>query len=233
MTDIVTPIVDNLAPVVADLLPFNVEIHCTNDPDLPRKLGAKIRETGGDYTEARGHTHKRYVSLPNTARDLIDEVVRTYGMTERQQVWVKGRLLPVGCVTMIVRPSAEHGDPPAPLAVAHIPPRTASPIAKLERWWAHGILRARDPSSLLRDRAERVLLTRAEKVERAAQAEREALAAQMRAGREADDVVAMLSQVDDAWMRETLLRDPGLRCALLHALKDAGADVAAQLRAES
>lgn len=42
---------------------------------IPKKYGKKIKAAGGRYEECRGHTYTRYVTLPCTAVDLLNELL--------------------------------------------------------------------------------------------------------------------------------------------------------------
>jgi len=54
----------------------HVELHLSPDPTFPRKFGKRCRAAYGHkaYTEARGY-HDRFVRLPLTSTELIDEIL--------------------------------------------------------------------------------------------------------------------------------------------------------------
>jgi hypothetical protein len=66
--------------VVADLVPYKIELHLNTDVALAKKYGKAIRATaGGTYTDVRGHHNHRFVTLLSTQRELIEKLMREFG----------------------------------------------------------------------------------------------------------------------------------------------------------
>lgn len=78
-----------------------VEIHCTADLRFAPKYGRQVKAVGGEYSDIRGHTDKRFVTIPVEAEDLIDKVCRDFGIKNKN-----------GAVTMVARETAKdfNGD---------------------------------------------------------------------------------------------------------------------------
>lgn len=55
--------------------PVEVEIKVIADSDFPRRFGHRVRAARGSYTECRGMAIDRYITIPATHLDLIEEVV--------------------------------------------------------------------------------------------------------------------------------------------------------------
>lgn len=102
---------DAVALLVGDLAPYDVEMHVSVNPDLPKKYGKAIKEAGGSYSAARGNgCLNRYVTLPRTARKLINAIAREFAFWDGAPA--------NAAMTMIARPA--HGNLPAPVAVINV-----------------------------------------------------------------------------------------------------------------
>jgi hypothetical protein len=54
----------------------NVEIHLRcHDENFLRRFGKRVKAAGGKYSEMRGYADTRYVFLPATERDLINQII--------------------------------------------------------------------------------------------------------------------------------------------------------------
>lgn len=127
--------VDNAVAMamVDDLAPYDIELHLSTNPDLPKKYGKAIKAAGGAYTEARGNgCLHRYVTLPRSARELIDKLVHEFGAYEGTRPGVM--------ITMIARASDKL---PAPVAVIDVSTANEHPLAAFERILVYRILRWR------------------------------------------------------------------------------------------
>lgn len=111
---------------ITDLAPYCIELHLSPDPELPRKYGKAIKAAGGNYRTARGYAQHRYVTMPNSAWELINKLVREYSSIK---------------VTMIARP--DHDQLPAGVAVSYVPSTSDDPMRDFEIAFARKVLRAR------------------------------------------------------------------------------------------
>jgi hypothetical protein len=87
-----------------------LELHLAAVP-LSRKHAAAVKKARGDKTSARGNRLTRYVTLPATERDLIDELVREYGGETK-----------TGGTTIVARGGNTYGEP-AWVAVQQVSPK--------------------------------------------------------------------------------------------------------------
>lgn len=74
-----------------DLAPPMVEIQISCDSDFSRKgFSRKVKALGGDFTECRGGTVERYVTLPATPAGLAlaDELHRTFTPGKKVVTWI-------------------------------------------------------------------------------------------------------------------------------------------------
>lgn len=123
---------ERVTALVADLALYEVELHLMTDPDLPKKYGKAIKAAGGRYNEVRGGGRlHRYVTLPNTARELINKLVVEFGF------WHGARS--TDRVTMIARLNKL----PTHVAVGSVTKTCEDPIGTFERQLARKALAAR------------------------------------------------------------------------------------------
>lgn len=102
---------DAVALLVGDLAPYDIEMHVSVNPDLPKKYGKAIKEAGGSYSAARGNGCLcRFVTLPRAARKLINAIAREFAFWEGAS---SGHAF-----VMIARPA--HNNLPAPVAVVNV-----------------------------------------------------------------------------------------------------------------
>ncbi|NTF16923.1 hypothetical protein G6L37_00590 [Agrobacterium rubi] len=52
-----------------------VEAHIGADPAFTKEFGQRVKDCGGKYTEIRGSTNVRYVTIPSSEGALLDEIV--------------------------------------------------------------------------------------------------------------------------------------------------------------
>ena len=122
---------DRVAAMVADLAPYDVELHLMTNPELPKKFGRAIKAAGGSYSEARGTgCMHRYVTLPSTQRGLINTLVREFGF------WHGARSNDT--VAMLARGMYEKL--PAPVAVRSIAKAVEDPMDSFERGLVRDVL---------------------------------------------------------------------------------------------
>jgi hypothetical protein len=125
---------ERVTAFVADLAPYEVELHLLTNPDLPKKYGKAIKAAGGRYSEARGTgCMHRYVNIPNTARALINTLVAEFGFWHGARSNDK--------VTMIARPYRDKLPPP--VSVGGVTKACEDPIDSFERKLARKVLEAR------------------------------------------------------------------------------------------
>lgn len=55
-----------------------IELHLDSSP-LSHSQTRRIKAAGGKYSECRGYVRKRFVTVPASEIDLINELVRTHG----------------------------------------------------------------------------------------------------------------------------------------------------------
>jgi hypothetical protein len=96
-----------------------LELHLAAQP-LSRKHAKAIKAAGGSYSECRGDQRKRFVHVPVSERDLIDELVRTY--TDGPKVTIVAR-------------GGDAFRHPAWVVVQYVNPKSdvEAPIAQFER----------------------------------------------------------------------------------------------------
>jgi hypothetical protein len=125
---------ERVTAFIADLAPYEVELHLSTDSDLPKKYGKAIKAAGGRYSEARGTgCLHRYVHLPNTARKLINTLVAEFGFWHGARSNDK--------VTMIARPARDKL--PTHVAVGGVTKACEDPIDSFERKLVRKVLEAR------------------------------------------------------------------------------------------
>lgn len=125
-----------VAAFVADLAPYEVELHLMTDPALPKKYGKAIKAVGGRYSESRGMgSLHRYVTLPSTARGLINTLVTEFGFWHGARSNDK--------VTMIAKPT--HDKLPTHVAVGGVTKvlTDSDPITAFEHKLARKVFAAR------------------------------------------------------------------------------------------
>ncbi len=68
--------------------PKSVELHLSSDPHFAKKYGKAVKALGGRYSECRGHSNARYVTLPLTCegRSLANKLVAEFGRGRRTTV---------------------------------------------------------------------------------------------------------------------------------------------------
>lgn len=86
-----------------------LELHLAAVP-LSRKHAEAIKKARGDKTSARGNRSARFVTLPASERDLIDELVREYGTGTKSGT------------TIVARGGNTYGAP-AWVTVQHVAPK--------------------------------------------------------------------------------------------------------------
>lgn len=55
-----------------------IEIHLAADPEFPKIFGKRVRDCGGKFSEIRGMTSTRYVTLPSSETGLMDEILEKF-----------------------------------------------------------------------------------------------------------------------------------------------------------
>lgn len=122
---------DMVAAMVADLAPYNVELHLMTSPELPKKFGKAIKAAGGNYSHALGTgCMHRFVKLPSTQRGLINTLVREFGF------WHGARSNDT--VAMLARDLYEKL--PAPVTVRSIAKAVEDPMDSFERGLVRDVL---------------------------------------------------------------------------------------------
>lgn len=67
--------------VVQDAL-FQVEIHAYKRTGKEwRPMARRIKAVGGKYSDVRGYTSKRFITVPGTALDIIDDLIKDWNNT--------------------------------------------------------------------------------------------------------------------------------------------------------
>ena len=87
--------------------PATVDIHACADPEFTRRFGKRVKAAGGDYSHARGNQCTRFVTVPITEPEMIDEIVAAYPHYKKTTVIFNG---------MAVRAGNAH----APWSVQHV-----------------------------------------------------------------------------------------------------------------
>lgn len=59
--------------------PTKVEMHLSVNAELPKRFGTRIKAAGGEYSTCRGYTTKRFVTVPISETELINELMAAYG----------------------------------------------------------------------------------------------------------------------------------------------------------
>jgi hypothetical protein len=84
---------------------------------VPKSLGRRIKAAGGKFSECRGSQFKRFVTIPATAPDVANEVVRRLS----------------GCLPAITVVARYEGQNPAGLPawvqVQKVPSNSPNPVA--------------------------------------------------------------------------------------------------------
>jgi len=72
--------------------PSSLELHLNARPEFVKALGKRVKAAGGKYSHARGYADCRFVTIPATEIELIDECLRRFpGGTSRVGTCVIGR----------------------------------------------------------------------------------------------------------------------------------------------
>lgn len=71
--------------------PTSIEIHANTAPEFTsRGYGRKVKSAGGSYSSVRGDKLNRYVHVPLTHPDLIDEIISEFGGHRKTTVVFRG-----------------------------------------------------------------------------------------------------------------------------------------------
>jgi hypothetical protein len=56
----------------------NVELHLSPSTEFTRKYGKKVKAVGGNYSQVRGNSFQRFVTVPASEKELIDNLVTEF-----------------------------------------------------------------------------------------------------------------------------------------------------------
>jgi len=124
--------------------PTSIEIHANTAPEFTsRGYGRKVKAAGGKYSSVRGDKVNRYVHVPITHPDLIDEIISEFGGHRKTTVVFRGgdtHNLPAWVIVQYIPAGSEK--PPIQVAVdgfrREYERASASGLIPAPRWCAPG-----------------------------------------------------------------------------------------------
>lgn len=80
-----------LADLVKEGIASELELQLSTNPDLPKRFGKQIKACGGRYKHARGYdAYRRFVVIPLSETQLIDNLVDNFGTGKKTTVILRG-----------------------------------------------------------------------------------------------------------------------------------------------